>query len=73
VEVAISRNLREVLRGSEDEASRLNDDYVSTEHLLLAVAESKGPAADVMKTIGLSREKLLSALTQIRGTQRLRS
>jgi ATP-dependent Clp protease ATP-binding subunit ClpB len=71
VEVSISRNLRDVLRTAEDEASRLKDDYVSTEHLLLSISESKGSAGDVLKALDLGREKLLSALTQIRGSQRV--
>ncbi len=70
-EAADSRGLRDVLRAAEDEASRLKDDYVSTEHLLLAIGESKGPAADIMTTLDLGRDKLLSALTQIRGSQRV--
>ena len=70
-EPAISRNLRDVLRAAEDEAARLKDDYVSTEHLLLAIAETKGTAADVLKNLDIGRETLLSALTQIRGSQRV--
>ena len=70
-EVSASRNLRDVLRAAEDEAAHLKDDYISTEHLLLAISESKGSAADVLKMLDLGREKLLSALTQIRGSQRV--
>jgi ATP-dependent Clp protease ATP-binding subunit ClpB len=71
VEVALSRALRDVLRAAEEEASHLKDDYISTEHLLLAISEAKGPAAGVLKNLDLGRDKLLSALAQIRGSQRV--
>ena len=60
-EVSMSRNLRDILRSAEDEASRLKDDYVSTEHLLLVISENKGAAGEVLKTLDLGREKLLAA------------
>jgi ATP-dependent Clp protease ATP-binding subunit ClpB len=65
------QTLRDVLRAAEDEASRLRDDYISTEHLLLGIAETKGPGADALRAAGLDREKLLEALTKIRGNQRV--
>jgi ATP-dependent Clp protease ATP-binding subunit ClpB len=71
VELSIGRGLRDVLRAAEDEATRLRDEYVSTEHLLLVIVDSGGPAAGLLKNLGLTRDRLLEALTQIRGSQRV--
>ncbi len=72
-QVGISRELANVTRAAEREADRMKDDYVSTEHLFLALVDvAKGirnlsPLADV----NVSREDVLRALTTIRGGQRI--
>jgi len=71
VQLVMAESLRDALRRAEDEAGRLRDDYISTEHLLLALVDGRGPTVDVLRGLGLDREKLLSALTQIRGSQRV--
>jgi ATP-dependent Clp protease ATP-binding subunit ClpB len=69
----ISTRLRDVLTRAESEAQRLKDDYVSTEHLLLAIADegAKGAAGRILQAHGFDRNNILKALTQIRGNQRV--
>ncbi|MFO0847884.1 MAG: ATP-dependent chaperone ClpB [Gemmataceae bacterium] len=56
---------------AEDEAKKLKDEYVSVEHLLLALTEDRGPAGQALRDAGLTRERLLSALKDVRGSQRV--
>jgi ATP-dependent Clp protease ATP-binding subunit ClpB len=58
---------------AEDEAKRLGDEYVSTEHLLLAVAEVGGEARQLLDRHGATREAILNALQSVRGGQRVTS
>ncbi|HEX4189036.1 MAG TPA: ATP-dependent chaperone ClpB [Solirubrobacteraceae bacterium] len=60
-----------VLRAAEREAGKLGDQYVSTEHLLLALADEKGRASEALRGAGATRERLLQALTEIRGSHRV--
>jgi len=69
----ISRALNNVLRDAEKTAEKMKDDYVSTEHLLLALTDSDGPAAELLHRFGLTRDAVLQALTRIRGSQRVTS
>jgi ATP-dependent Clp protease ATP-binding subunit ClpB len=68
-----SRRLGQLLVQASDEAKRLKDEYVSVEHVLLAaVAEGERTAAGrLLRKQGVSREKLLQALAEIRGKQRV--
>ena len=71
-QVYISPRLKKVLDASFQEAERLKDAYVSTEHMLLAIVEERGGAAGaILKTQGVSRDELYKVLTTIRGTQRV--
>jgi ATP-dependent Clp protease ATP-binding subunit ClpB len=67
----VSPKLDGVLKQALREAEALKDQYVSTEHLLLALLETKGPAADLLKRHGLTRDGLLRVLREIRGNQRV--
>ncbi|HVN37163.1 MAG TPA: ATP-dependent chaperone ClpB [Myxococcota bacterium] len=68
----ISRNLSRVLEKAFAEAEALKDEYVSTEHLLLAIAGEKGePAAEVLARLGANRETILKALASVRGGARV--
>jgi len=68
----ISPNLNKVLDASFREADRLKDEYVSTEHLLLGLAESKGAEAHrILASNGVTPEKVLQVLVSIRGHQRV--
>ncbi len=72
VQLNLSRGLTGVLRAAEEEAERMRDEYVSTEHLLLGIVTSdKGPVGEMLRKEGLSAERLYQALTGIRGTQRV--
>jgi ATP-dependent Clp protease ATP-binding subunit ClpB len=74
-QVMITRRLARMLDAAEREASRLKDDYVSVEHLLLAIAEegSATAAGQILARNGITRESLLGALTRVRGNQRVTS
>jgi len=63
--------LQQVLQQAQREADGLKDSYISTEHLLLALAEVKSPAKEILSVLGVSRERLLSAMKQVRGSQRV--
>src|SRR5579871_6576556 len=71
----LSQRMRALLTNAETEASRLKDEYISTEHLLLAMAEEReaSAASRILRTYGLTKERILQALTQIRGNQRVTS
>jgi ATP-dependent Clp protease ATP-binding subunit ClpB len=69
----LSRGLTNVVREAEKTAEKMKDDYVSTEHLLLALFDSGGQAAELLQRFGLTRDAVLQALTRIRGNQRVTS
>lgn len=58
---------------AEDEAKKLKDEYVSVEHLLLAMADDAGLAGRLLKEFGLNRQRMLTALQHVRGNQRVTS
>ncbi|WP_263119587.1 ATP-dependent chaperone ClpB [Cellulomonas sp. RIT-PI-Y] len=70
---AASRQLATVLTTASDEARTLGDDYVSTEHLLIALAAGQTGVADALRAQGASREALLAALPSVRGTGKVSS
>jgi ATP-dependent Clp protease ATP-binding subunit ClpB len=73
-EVYITGRLNKVLVQAEDEAKQLKDDYVSVEHILLAIVDERsGTAARILNELGLTRDKLMQALRQVRGSQRVTS
>jgi len=73
-QIYISPRVNEVLTNAETEAQRMKDEYVSVEHLLLALAALKdGAVAETFRAAGLTREKLLEALASVRGGQRVTS
>jgi ATP-dependent Clp protease ATP-binding subunit ClpB len=67
----LSLRLDAVLKDALREADSLKDQYVSTEHLLLALVGGKTPAADALKRHGVSRDAVLNVLREIRGSQRV--
>jgi len=67
----VSARLDGVLKQGLREAEALKDQYVSTEHLLLALVGSKGAAGDALKKHGVARDGLLGVLREIRGSQRV--
>ena len=70
----MGRPLNEVLERAFKEADSFKDEYVSTEHLFLAItAQDREPAGQLLKRQGASHESILQALTSVRGTQRVTS
>ena len=67
----IGRELTGVLDGAQKEMERMKDEYTSAEHYLLALADSAVPAARYLKQAGVARDKLMQALQQVRGSQRV--
>ena len=68
----ISQSLKKVLDNARDEAQRLKDEYISAEHLLLAISESKDSAAGaVLREAGATKDALFTALVEVRGNQRV--
>src|SRR5579864_5448823 len=68
----IGSRFRRLLDAAWNEMERLKDEYLSTEHLLIAlVDETKSEAARLLQASGVTREKVLQALTQVRGSSRV--
>ena len=65
----IASRLNQVMVKAEDEQRALKDDYLSVEHVILAMVQEGG----VFKKLGLTKERLLAALQQVRGSQRVTS
>jgi ATP-dependent Clp protease ATP-binding subunit ClpB len=72
-QLSLDPRARQILEHSEEEARRLGDEFVSTEHLLLAAAQAGGDAQRILEAAGAGREQLLAALTKVRGGQRVTS
>ena len=74
-QVMVTQRLARLLDAAEREARRLKDEYVSVEHLVLALVEegSATAAGRRLKEQGLTRDQFLTALTRIRGNQRVTS
>ena len=71
VEVRISRDLDGILRHAEKTAKEFQDEYLSTEHLLLAIVRGRGQATEILRDLGATPEGVLDALQQVRGTARV--
>ena len=66
-----SGELVQILRAAEREMRELKDEYVSTEHLALALATHPGPAGNALRSAGASHDALLQALSEVRGSHRV--
>ncbi|MDQ8203201.1 ATP-dependent chaperone ClpB [Pelagicoccus sp. SDUM812003] len=73
--IYVTQAMNEVFTKAEKEAASLKDEYISVEHLLLALATVGKPSslASVFKSFGIDRDKLLGALRKVRGNQRVTS
>jgi ATP-dependent Clp protease ATP-binding subunit ClpB len=69
----LARALSQVLDAAGEEAEALNDEYVSTEHLLLALTAAGDRTATVLRDAGVTRDGILAALKDVRGAQRVTS
>ncbi|MGA6828980.1 ATP-dependent chaperone ClpB [Nitrospira sp. NS4] len=68
-QIHVTSRLSQVLAKAEDERTSLKDDYLSVEHVLLAMVQEGG----IFKKLGVTRDRLLSGLQQVRGNQRVTS
>lgn len=71
VDVMISHELRNVLDAAEQEMSKLKDEFISAEHYLVALISANVPATKFLRQLGLTRDNLMQALQQVRGSQRV--
>jgi ATP-dependent Clp protease ATP-binding subunit ClpB len=74
-DLRLSPRMNLIVESALAEAQRLQDEYVSTEHLFVALATEAGrsPAAQLLQRSGVTKDQLYAALTQVRGTQRVTS
>jgi ATP-dependent Clp protease ATP-binding subunit ClpB len=70
-EPSTSRELLGVLRAAEREARKLDDEYISTEHLLLALSEDRSKAGDALRAAGAAHDALVQAIQEVRGPHRV--
>ncbi|HMP04498.1 MAG TPA: AAA family ATPase, partial [Gemmatales bacterium] len=72
-QVYVSGRLNRLVAQAEEEAKKLKDDFVSVEHLLLAMVDDSGATGKALKEAGVDRRRLLEALQEVRGHQRVTS
>jgi len=71
-QIFITPRVKRIIDLANEEASKLKDEYISTEHLFLAILSEKNtPAARLLETTGITRERALDAINQLRGGQRV--
>src|SRR5436190_3019133 len=71
VDLRLANELRSVLDGADKEMSKLKDEFTSAEHYLLALTAANVPAAKLLKDLGVTHDKVMQALQQVRGSQRV--
>jgi len=72
-QIYVTGRLNRLLAQSEDEAKKLKDDYVSVESVLLAMTVDLGATGRIFHELGVTRERLMRALQEVRGSQRVTS
>jgi ATP-dependent Clp protease ATP-binding subunit ClpB len=71
-EVYVGRRLKDLLEEAARQSEKFKDEYVSSEHLLLAVVSADlGPASRALKEAGITKDALMKALAEVRGSQRV--
>ncbi len=70
-QVYVTGRLNRLFTEAEDEAKRLKDDFISVEHVLIAMTGDQGTTGRIFKEQGLTRERLMKALQEVRGSQRV--
>lgn len=70
-QIVLSPQLGHVLERAFQEAQKLKDEYISVEHLLLALTETKGSAGQILREQGVNVDSVLKAMAEIRGSQRV--
>jgi len=71
VNQTVSNRLLQVLNNAQNEAEKFKDEYVSTEHVILAMLDDDGSVGSLLKRYGVNRDALMEALQSIRGNQRV--
>jgi ATP-dependent Clp protease ATP-binding subunit ClpB len=69
----VTQRLSRVLARAEQEAAKLKDEYVSVEHVLIAMLDEPGATAKILRDAGLTHDKLMAVLKKVRGSQRVTS
>jgi ATP-dependent Clp protease ATP-binding subunit ClpB len=69
----LSQDAYRVLEAADQERTKLDDDYLSTEHILLAMAEVTGGVGDLLRGLGVTCDAVLDALKDVRGSHRVTS
>jgi ATP-dependent Clp protease ATP-binding subunit ClpB len=72
-QIYLSGRLSRLAAAAEDEARKLKDEFVSIEHILLAATADGGTTGRIFKEFGITRERLMQALREVRGNQRVTS
>jgi ATP-dependent Clp protease ATP-binding subunit ClpB len=72
-QVYATQRLGRVLARAEQEAGKLKDEYISVEHVLIAILDEPGAAAKILREAGLTHDKLMGKLREVRGNQRVTS
>jgi len=72
-QVYVTPRITKLLTKAEEEAKRLKDEYTSVEHVLLAATEDSGVTGKLFKEFGVTRERLMRVLQEVRGAQRVTS
>ncbi|MBX2997272.1 MAG: AAA family ATPase [Caldilineaceae bacterium] len=71
-QVFITPRLKRVMDVANEEANKLQDEYISTEHILLAIASERNtPSANILRDASISKERLYQAIEEVRGGQRV--
>ena len=73
VQVGMSNELVKVLNEAERSATKMGDSFVTTEHLLIALADEKGPCGELLSSAGVTRKRVEEAYEQLRGDNRVTS
>ncbi len=72
-QIYVTGRLNQLLAQAEDEASKLHDEFISVEHLLLAMTDDRGATGRLFRELGITRERLMRTLQEVRGSQRVTS
>ena len=72
-QIGLSRRLSDLFSAAQKHADKLEDDYVSTEHLLLALTDTKGASGEMLRKAGVTNDTVSRALKEIRGSTRVRT
>jgi len=71
LDIDFGRSLKDAWEAAAKQASDMKDEFISTEHFLLALSESKGAAGEALRAVGATKDAILEALVAVRGNQRV--